>query len=86
VFTSATPASSPGSARAFSARTMRPPWASGTKISKTERSKQTEVEASTPSSSSAEKISPAHATNEAAFRWLTPTAFGSPVLPEVKIR
>ena len=41
-----------GRSRALSARMTVPPWVSGANSSKTERSKESEVEASTPESSS----------------------------------
>jgi hypothetical protein len=50
-------AASVGNSKALAARITFPPTPSGTKISKTERSKQTEVEASTPDNCSESKTS-----------------------------
>src|SRR5581483_11187264 len=50
-------AGKPGSASAFSARIILPPQLSGTNISKIDRSKQIDVDASTPASSSGAKTS-----------------------------
>jgi hypothetical protein len=72
-----------GRARAFSARITRPPRASGTKISKTERSKQIEVEARTPESAAAGKTSRAQSTRATALACSIATPLGRPVDPEV---
>src|ERR1700759_5113581 len=58
-----------GNAKAFSARITFPPQDSGTNISKIERSKQMDVEARTPESSSEVKTSLAQCTNATALRW-----------------
>jgi hypothetical protein len=76
-------AASAGSSRAFSASTTRPPRQSGTNSSKTDRSKQIEVEASTPDSSAREKTCPAQRTRAAALRCSIATALGLPDDPEV---
>src|SRR6267142_5612384 len=72
-----------GSAKAFSARITFPPQHSGTNISKTDRSKQIEVEASTPESSSGVNTSCAQLTNATALRCSMATPLGVPVEPEV---
>ena len=71
------------SSRALSARITRPPQASGAKISKTDRSKQTDVAASTPASSSSENTPRAQRTIATALRCSIATPFGRPVEPEV---
>ena len=80
-----TPGSCPISARLSAFRTMIvfPPQLSGAKISNTERSKQIEVEANTPSNSSAEKTSRAHCSSTFALLCWMATPFGLPVDPEV---
>ena len=78
-------ASSSGSASAFSARTSFPPAPRVAKISKTDRSKQTEVDASRPSYSSGEYIVRAQRTIPTALRCWIATPFGTPVEPEVKM-
>ena len=70
-------------AKAFSATSTAPPQLRGTKISKMERSKQIEVEASTPASSSCENTSCAQFTNIAGLRWRIIAPLGLPVEPEV---
>jgi hypothetical protein len=72
-----------GSSRAFSARITVPPWARGTKISKTDRSKLIDVEARTPARSDREKTVPAQRTRATAEAWEMATPLGSPVEPEV---
>src|SRR3569833_1554065 len=85
VFTNVTSAraGSPGSASAFSARITVPPQLNGTNISNTDKSKQIDVDASTPASSSPLKTSRAQYTNATAFRRSSATPFGLPVEPEV---
>jgi hypothetical protein len=72
-----------GSASAFSTTITRPPSASGRKISKTERSKEIDVAASTPDSSSAVKTPAAHDRSATPLSCSIATPFGTPVLPEV---
>jgi hypothetical protein len=74
---------SEGAASMFSTRMARPPKQSGRNSSKMDRSKQTEVAASSPSRHSSGKASFAQLRNETAFRWVMPTPFGRPVEPEV---
>ena len=69
--------------RASSASTIRPPVESVRKISKTDRSKQTDVPARTPESSSAAKSSAAQSIMAPAAPWEMATPFGRPVEPEV---
>jgi hypothetical protein len=76
-------AGSPASARAFSARITRPPQESGTKSSKTERSKDTEVAARTPERSSAPKTCRPQQARATALRCSIATPLGRPVEPEV---
>ena len=76
-------AGSTGNWRAFSARMTVPPALSGTKSSKIERSKQIEVEKSTPASSCGEKIVLAQFTKVTGLWCSTATPFGLPVEPEV---
>ena len=66
----------------FTTRT-EPPQLSGTKISKTERSKQIDVLARTHSSVSGGKTSCAHAIISTALRCSIITPFGLPVEPDV---
>jgi hypothetical protein len=56
-----------GNRNASATTITRPPELSGTKISKIERSKQIEVEASTPLNSSGENTPLAHAINATAL-------------------
>src|SRR5438067_12094112 len=70
-------------ASAFSARITFPPQQTGTNISKTERSKHTDVDASTPSNSSGVKTVRAQETSATAPRCSSATPFGRPVEPEV---
>ena len=76
-------AGSDGSASAFSATITAPPTDSGTKSSKTERSKQSEVERSTPSRSARWNDAAAQRRNAAALRCSICTPLGRPVEPEV---
>ena len=76
-------AGSSGSARASPARIAVPPQESGANSSKTERSKQIEVEASTPARSAAAKASRAQCIRSTAERCSTATPLGRPVEPEV---
>src|SRR5689334_16059911 len=71
------------SARASSTRTTVPPQARVTKISNTDRSNVTAVEARTPRSSSGENAVRAQWANTTALAWLTATALGRPVDPDV---
>ena len=71
------------SARAFSARITVPPAERGAKSSKIERSKQIEVPARTPESSSDRKVFFAQAVRCAALPCEIATALGTPVEPEV---
>src|SRR5436190_312888 len=73
----------PGNPSAFSAMMTLPPLLSGTNISKIDKSKQTEVEASTPHSSSAVKASRAQETKATAQRCSRATPLGLPVEPDV---
>src|SRR5215210_113992 len=75
-------AGSSGRASGFSATINVPPQARVPKNSNTDRSKQTEVEKSTPPASSG-KFSADQLTKAARLRWVTPTALGRPVEPEV---
>src|SRR5205085_4917785 len=70
-------------ARASSTRSTEPPHPSVTKISKTDRSKQIDVQASTCVSSSGLKSFRAHAHSATALAWRIMTPFGLPVEPEV---
>ena len=80
------PASSrPRRARASGAMTTFPPRLSGTKSSRMDGSKQTDVPASTPSSSRAPKTLEAHWTSATELRCSMATGFGRPVEPEVWI-
>ena len=76
-------AASVASSRALAARITVPPSASGTNSSKTETSKEMDVEASTPDSSRAENTSRDQATRATTLRCSTATALGRPVEPEV---
>ena len=71
------------SARASSTKRTVPPQASGTNSSKTERSKEMEVAARTPASSSGENVSRPQAHRATALRCSMATALGRPVEPEV---
>ena len=70
-------------ARAFSAKMTVPPQVKGAKISKTERSKQIEVEARTPDNSSLVKAPCAQDKNATVLRCSIATPLGWPVEPEV---
>src|SRR6185437_13101156 len=72
-----------GSSSAFSASTTRPPQHKGTNNSNTERSKQIEVEANTPSNSWPENTSRAHCTSPLTDRCAMATPLGFPVDPDV---
>ena len=74
-----------GSASAFSDSTSFPPSARVAKISNTDMSKQTEVEARTPAYSSGVYTERAQRTIATALRCWIATPFGTPVDPEVKI-
>ncbi len=78
-------AASSGRASAFSARISFPPAASVAKISNTDMSKQTDVDASSPAYSAAENVACAQRTIDTAVRCSIATPFGTPVEPEVKI-
>src|SRR4028119_1227592 len=73
------------SARAFSARITVPPQERGAKISKTDRSKQIEVEARTPARASAGKAARAQHIRSTGARCSRATPLGRPVEPEVYI-
>src|SRR5579864_1590141 len=73
----------PASSKAFSATSTEPPQASGTNISKTDRSKQMEVENSTPDRSSGGNTSSDQWINVATLLWQMATPLGFPVEPEV---
>ena len=62
-----------------------PPWASVAKSSKTERSKEMEVEARTPWESEGPKVDWAQQTMATALRWERATGLGRPVEPEVEM-
>jgi hypothetical protein len=62
---------------------MQPPQASGPKISNTDTSKLSDVEASTRDSSSAPNSARAQCTSPTTLRCSTTTPFGRPVDPEV---
>ncbi|CAM4392491.1 hypothetical protein COSO111634_38510 [Corallococcus soli] len=85
VFSNVTrPASfSPASASAFSATTTVPPLTSGAKTSNTDKSKFSDVAASTPFNCSALKVAVAHFRKATALACVTATPFGRPVLPDV---
>jgi len=84
VFTRVTsPSGSEGSARALSASTTRPPRASGTNSSQTERSKLSEVAASVPSRSAAGNARSDQRTSATALRCSIATPLGRPVEPLV---
>ncbi len=87
VLTSATSprAGSPGRARALPARITVPPQERGAKISKTDRSKQMEVEARTPARASAGKAERAQSIRSTGARCSRATPLGRPVEPEVYI-
>ena len=73
------PGSSSASASASTLRTTstsHPPHASGTKISSTEKSKLSDVDASDRDNSAAENCAPAHDTRSARFRCSTITPLG----------
>ena len=70
-------------AKALSTRMAVPPPVSGTKSSKTERSKQMEVEARTPARSAAGNERCAQATIATALRCSIATPLGRPVEPDV---
>src|SRR5437016_3131585 len=72
-----------GKERAFSAKMTFPPQLKGAKSSKIERSKQSEVDAKTPLSSSLEKTLIAQERNATVFRCSIATPLGFPVEPEV---
>src|SRR3989442_9947195 len=74
-----------GSARASRTRTtsILPPTTSGQKISKTETSKLSEVEATTRDSPEGPKSELAHAARLPTPLWATTTPLGRPVEPEV---
>ena len=72
-----------GSSSAFSLTTTLPPRTSGANSSKTERSKQMEVEARTPASSSSVKTSADQRRKIAALACAMATPFGGPVEPDV---
>ena len=74
---------SASSESALSTTTTVPPAHSGTNSSKTETSKQIEVDASTRETWSAERSRRAQATIVTALRWVSSTPFGRPVEPEV---
>ena len=65
------------------ATTAAPPALSGANTSKTDRSKQTEVEARTRASSAGPNVSRAQPVNAAALPWVIMTPFGRPVEREV---
>jgi hypothetical protein len=83
VLTRVTGPSTSGRSRALAASTTVPPRLSGAKISKTDRSKQTDVEASTAAISPSENSSRAQSMRATALRCSTATALGRPVEPEV---
>ena len=70
-------------AKALSARMIFPPQDKGTNISNTERSKQIEVEKSTPEISFEVNTSLAHETKATALQCSRATPLGWPVEPEV---
>ncbi|MNR18493.1 hypothetical protein D3C85_1352250 [compost metagenome] len=72
-----------GSSRALRAMTRKPPLARVTKISQTDRSKHTEVEASTPWMSSLRYTCCDQCARAATLRWAMATPLGWPVEPEV---
>src|SRR5712671_3565474 len=72
-----------GNSKAFFARIIFPPQLNGTKSSKMDKSKQIEVAASIPESSSAEKTFCDHKIKLTALRCSIATPFGAPVEPEV---
>jgi hypothetical protein len=74
---------SAGSSSACPARMSLPPQLRGRKISKTERSKQIEVDARTPDNSSGEKTALAHSSRVAVLWCSMATPLGRPVEPEV---
>src|SRR5688572_22694467 len=76
---------SEGKLTALSASTTAPPQLNGTNISKIDKSKQTDVDASSPASSSSENTSRAQWMNETALRCSSATPFETPVEPEVYI-
>ncbi|CAM4117045.1 hypothetical protein COSO111634_33430 [Corallococcus soli] len=63
--------------------TTVPPRASGVNSSNTDRSKLSDVDASTAHVSSALNVSRAHVRKATALRWEIATPFGRPVLPDV---
>jgi hypothetical protein len=71
------------SCNTFWARIILPPEVRGTNSSKTERSKQMDVEARTPASFSGAKTVLAHSKKATVFRCSMATPFGFPVEPEV---
>src|SRR5579859_2055464 len=85
VFTSVTLLACPdlGNSKTSSTKTIVLPVDRGRKISKIERSKHTDVEASTPRSVSASKYFFAQARSATAFLCSTTTPFGLPVEPDV---
>jgi hypothetical protein len=85
VFTNVTSSrdSRPGSASASSTRTAAPPHESGANNSKTERSKQIEVEKRTPRNSSREKTPCAQRRRVQALACVMATPLGLPVEPDV---
>ncbi len=74
---------SSGRARTLSASSTRPPRQRGAKISNTDRSKQIDVAASRPPSSSIENTSRAQAASAQTLACSTATPLGRPVDPEV---
>src|ERR1041384_8043663 len=72
-----------GNCKAFSASTTQPPQLRGANISKTERSKLIEVEASTEFNFCGVKKSRDHCRKAAALQCVIATPFGVPVEPEV---
>ncbi len=81
--TTSSRAASRGSSRALAASTTLPPQARVTNSSKTERSNETEVEASTPARSAAGNTVRAQWAKATALRCSIATPFGRPVEPEV---
>src|SRR5882672_2897284 len=76
-------AASVGNSRASLTISAFPPQASGPNSSYTDRSKQTEVDATTPLNSSTEKLWPTHSRKATALACSIVTPFGLPVDPEV---
>src|SRR6516164_8915636 len=83
VFSNVTPVACAGILIGLVARMTRPLQHKGANISKTDKSKQIEVEASTPARSSLLNVEQAQLMKVAALWWQMLTPFGIPVEPEV---